>query len=54
MYDAKVKVLSEYVKHHVKEEQTVMYVKAKASSLDMLELGARMAARKDELLAQTA
>ena len=52
MYDAKVKVLSEYVKHHVKEEQNEMFPKAKASSLDMLDLGARMAARKDELLAQ--
>ena len=51
IYEAKVKVLSEYVEHHVKEEQTEMFPKVKAMSLDLAELGARMADRKTELLA---
>ena len=50
MFDAKIKVLGEYVKHHVKEEQTEMFPKAKATDLDMRELGARIAARKEVLL----
>jgi len=51
IYDAKVKVLSEYVEHHVKEEHSEMFPKVKASSLDLVELGARMSARRADLLA---
>lgn len=51
MYDAKVKVLSEYVKHHVKEEQGEMFTKVRKSKLDLKALGAALAARKQELLA---
>ena len=51
MYDARVKVMSEYVKHHVKEEQNEMFPKVKTSRLDLAALGAQMDARKQELKA---
>lgn len=52
LYDAKVKALSDHVKRHVKEEQNQIFMRARASSLDMGELGARMAARTQDLRAR--
>jgi len=48
-YDAKVKVLSEMIEHHVKEEEQRaegMFAQARAAGLDMDELADRMRARK--------
>ena len=54
-YDAKVKVLSEQIEHHVKEEERPsegLFAQARKAGLDMDALGRQMAARKQELLAQ--
>jgi hemerythrin superfamily protein len=51
MYDARVRVMGEFVKHHVKEEQTEMFAKAKTTKLDMAKLGEQIVARKEELAA---
>lgn len=54
-FDSKVHVLSEMIKHHVKEEEQPagMFAEAKqARKLDLKALGAQMSARKSELMAQ--
>ena len=51
MYDAKVKVMGEFVKHHVKEEEKEMFPKVRKTDLDLKALGDKMATRKEELMA---
>ena len=49
LYDAKVKVLSEQIDHHVEEEEGEMFPKVRKSGLDLVALGEQMEARKAEL-----
>jgi hypothetical protein len=53
-YDAKVKVLGEYIKHHVKEEEQPggVFAQAKRGEEDLDAMGERLKARKAELMAQ--
>ncbi len=53
-YDAKVKVLSELIKHHVKEEEQPkegIFAQAREADVDLVALGARLKMLKEELLA---
>ena len=50
LYDARVKVLGETIRHHVKEEEHELFRACRKSDMDMARLGARLQKRKAELL----
>jgi hemerythrin superfamily protein len=49
LWEAQVKVLGEYVNHHVKEEEGEIFPKVKRTRLDLQALGEQLAERKAEL-----
>ena len=51
--DAKVKVLGEYVDHHVKEERGEIFARARsARKLDLVTMREQLEQRKEELMAE--
>jgi hemerythrin superfamily protein len=50
LFDAKMKVLSEQIHHHIEEEESELFPKARKAGLDLEELGQQMAQRKKEVV----
>lgn len=54
LYDARIKVLGEQIKQHVKEEEEELFPEVKSAKMDIEGLGKKLAARKQELIAELA